>query len=101
MTDEDWSTGYARSLGVFLNGQELTELDGTGNRVVDDSFFLLFNASDQPLSFRLPDREWGRRWTSELDTAGAPDGTPSEAAFTAGGKVPLDGRSVVLLRKTA
>ena len=99
MTDDDW-TGSARALAVFLNGQGLTELDGQGDRVVGDSFFLLFNANHEPIGFRLPDRDWGRRWMRLLDTAGAPDGTPDEATFSAGGEVPLDGRSVVLLRKT-
>ena len=80
MTDEDWNTGYAKALAVFLNGQELTELDGQGNRVVGDSFFLLFNANHEPIAFRLPDRDWGRRWMRLLDTAGAPDGTAATTA---------------------
>jgi glycogen operon protein len=37
MSDDDWQTGFAKSLGVFLNGEGLTAPDREGNRVVDDS----------------------------------------------------------------
>jgi glycogen operon protein len=62
MTDEDWNVGYARSLAVFLNGQGIPDPDLRGQRVTDDSFFLLFNASEEPIEFCLPDRDWGASW---------------------------------------
>src|SRR6202012_4688234 len=43
MTDNDWQTGYARSLTVFLNGEAITEPGPRGDTVRDDSFLLLFN----------------------------------------------------------
>ncbi len=69
MTDKDWRVGYAKSLGVFLNGQAIPDPDDLGRPVADDSFYLLFNAWDQPLGFTLPAPRWGRAWTVVLDTA--------------------------------
>ncbi|HEU4521236.1 MAG TPA: glycogen debranching protein GlgX, partial [Thermoanaerobaculia bacterium] len=43
MTDADWQSGFARSVGVFLNGRAIPTPDGRGEPIVDDSFYLLFN----------------------------------------------------------
>ncbi|MDQ1439779.1 MAG: isoamylase, partial [Acidimicrobiaceae bacterium] len=93
MGDTDWDTGYARSLGVFFNGQALPDVDRHGQPVRDDSFYLLFNAWDQPLDFVLPAAMGSRSWDVALDTGGPPSGD----SYTAGDKVPLKGRHLVLL----
>ena len=69
MTDEDWDAGFAKSLTVFLNGQAISEPDRRGGRIADDSFLLLFNASEHDLVFAIPPRRYGQRWTTVLDTA--------------------------------
>lgn len=69
MTDEDWDTGYARSVGVFLNGRGIPDRDELGNRVIDDSFLLLINAHHEPVTFTLPTADYGETWTTVLDTA--------------------------------
>ncbi|HEY4028582.1 MAG TPA: glycogen debranching protein GlgX [Candidatus Dormibacteraeota bacterium] len=94
MTADDWSNGYARSLGVFLNGEEISAPDPRGRRPRDDSFFVLFNAYDQSLRFTLPRGPYGRRWMRILDTA-----DPLPRFYRAGGQVPVAGRSLALLRK--
>jgi isoamylase len=65
--------------------------------VVDDSFYLLFNAHDETLPFRLPKRpEWGESWVRVLDTA---EGFPQEGeTVSAGSEVRVEARSLVLLR---
>ena len=35
MSDEDWGAGFAKSLGVFLNGDEIPSVDAAGRRVLD------------------------------------------------------------------
>ena len=60
MTDADWQTGYAKSMGVFLNGDAITEPDPRGQPVRDDSFLLLFSADGQPARFTLPGRPTAR-----------------------------------------
>jgi glycogen operon protein len=69
MTQHDWDVGHAKSLTVFLNGRAITEPDRRGDRVHDDCFLLLFNASEQDLAFTIPSRRYGYRWTMVLDTA--------------------------------
>ena len=94
MGADDWRNGYARSLGVFLNGDEIATPDARGRRLHDDTFFLLLNAHDQGLRFTLPRGPYGRRWMRILDTA-----DPLPRFYRAGGQVPVTGRSLALLRK--
>jgi len=60
MTEEDWKMGYAKSLGIFLFGGGLNSVDQEGRPVVDDSFYILFNAHGGALDFKLPYRNTGR-----------------------------------------
>jgi glycogen operon protein len=69
MTDEDWETGFARAVGVFINGRTIPTPDAYGEKIVDDTFLVIFNASDQDLSWTIPAASWGRRWVVDLDTA--------------------------------
>ena len=50
MTQHDWNAG-ARRLGLFLNGEGITAPGPGGERVEDDSFLLLFNASAEDSAF--------------------------------------------------
>jgi isoamylase len=54
MSDEDWQTGFAKSLQIFLNGDGLASTDERGELVTDASFLLLLNAHHEPLTFRSP-----------------------------------------------
>jgi isoamylase len=96
MTKVDWEDGGARLLGMFLNGEQIAAPDVRGQRLIDDSFVLLFNAGHEDAEFTLPPARFGASWTCELRTDGAADGTthgPAEA-------VQLPSRSLVLLRRT-
>jgi isoamylase len=73
MTDRDWRDGGLMSVGVFLNGQAITEPDPRGEQVRDDSFLLVFNARAEPVSFRLPGPAYAAGWEQVVDTAGRPD----------------------------
>jgi isoamylase len=54
MSDEDWQSGFAKSLQIFLNGDGLASTDERGELVTDVSFLLLLNAHHEPLTFRAP-----------------------------------------------
>jgi glycogen operon protein len=104
MSESDWREGFAKSLGVFLNGGAIQTLDVHGEPVVDDSFYVAFNAFDQPLPFRLPDgAAWGsrwRRWIAVLDTETGEvhaDGGGQELA--SGEELLLAGRSLRVFRR--
>ena len=97
MSEEHWGEGYAKSLGVFLNGEGIGSFDNEGNPVTDDSFYVLLNAHDQPLAFTLPNGPWGSAWLKLLytDETLPTDGGP----FPAGTALTLTGRSLMLLRR--
>ena len=88
---------FAKSVTVFLNGDAIQEPDARGERITDDSFFLLFNAHDEPLDFTLPEGDFGDSYAVEIDTAYP---MPVEdRTVKPGGHVTLEGRSVVVLRR--
>ena len=69
MTEEDWDSGFGKSVAVFLNGQGIPGLDQRGQRVTGDSFVVCFNAHHEPIQFTLPPREFGAQWQVVIDTA--------------------------------
>jgi glycogen operon protein len=96
MTQKDWQRHDARTLGVFLNGQEIPSRTPTGEEIADDSFLLLFNAHFEPVTFTLPTRRFGARWVVELATGG---GVP-EGPIHGRAEVVVQDRALVLLRRT-
>jgi isoamylase len=98
MARGDWQDGGRRTLGVFLNGDELHELTSRGEPVRDERFLLLFNAGHEPATFTLPTRRFGRRWALELSTADPHATNSSHAART---PVTLESHSLLVLRRRA
>ncbi|OBI89797.1 glycogen debranching protein GlgX [Mycobacterium asiaticum] len=98
MTEQDWDNDFGKSIAVFLNGQALPEPNRRGERIVDDSFLLCFNAHDQEVTFVMPHGDYAQQWTVELDTT-SPTGA-AERVVKDGEEVALAGRSVLILRKT-
>jgi isoamylase len=102
MTDADWQAGFAKSLGVFLNGDAIPTPNERGERVVDDSFYIMFNAHHEALDFKLPPKAFGARWTQVLDTFESADELSEERLgreVNAGGRVRVHAWSLVLLRR--
>jgi glycogen operon protein len=94
MSDEDWQTGFAKSLTVFLNGDGLRDLDEDGKRIRDASFLVLFNAYHESLEFTLPTASFGDTWVPVIDTA-APN--RENARLAAASTVTVNGRSILVL----
>ncbi|HEY2831710.1 MAG TPA: glycogen debranching protein GlgX [Sporichthyaceae bacterium] len=97
MSEQDWSAGFNKSVAVFLNGAAITEPNIRGERIVDDSFYLLLNGHEGPLDFVLPAEEYGRNWAVVLDTA-KPEVT-GRATLAASEKVGMLDRSLLVLRR--
>ena len=95
MTDEDWDSGFAKSLGVWLDGDAITETDARGEPIGGESFLLVFNAHHEPLDFEMPDA--GGRWLRVLDTA---DAFNEGDAFAAAEPAPIAARSIAVFRRT-
>ncbi|MBI4294229.1 MAG: glycogen debranching protein GlgX [Betaproteobacteria bacterium] len=95
MSDDEWNQHFARSLGVYLAGEALTETDERGRPVRDRNVLVLFNAHHEPISFVLPDLD-GVQWHGFLDTA-FEHGFSATGVLKPGGEYPLQGRSLALL----
>jgi glycogen operon protein len=98
MTKRDWNE--QRTVGMFLNGQEIAAPGPQGERVEDDSFLLLFNAHHEDVTFTLPTRRFGATWSLVLTTA---DPSVDEGLLVAPARtgVPIIARSVMLLKRIA
>lgn len=83
MTDEDWNDPHNKCLTMFLNGSAIPEPNLRGERIIDDSALVMFNASGNPVDFTLPSAEHGTEWKVELGTGDTIDiGDQLEAGQT-------------------
>ncbi len=98
MAEEQWGEGFAKALGVFLNGEGIDSPDIRGERVVDQSFYVLFNAHYEPLPFVLPKGDWGKEWIVVLDT-NKPLPEEEEQRYKPGDEIPVESRAVKVLRR--
>ncbi|MDQ4065078.1 MAG: glycogen debranching enzyme, partial [Actinomycetota bacterium] len=98
MTEEQWNQGFARTIGVFLDGEQSAQRGPRGERITDDSFLLLFNAHDGAIGFTLPSPQWGDEWALAIDT-NEPLVEEGSKVFKAGEEVAVEGRAVVVLKR--
>ncbi len=96
MTEEDWESGFGRSIAVYLNGGGIPSTDARGERVTDDSFYLCFSAHDEPIEFTVPGPEYAQSWQVEIDTMEPPkdDGV----SVAPGAVISVGPRALVVLR---
>ncbi len=96
MEEHNWNEDFAKSLGVFLNGMGLHKIGTKGEKIVDYSFYVIFNAYHEELEYRLPGAEYAENWIKVLNTAAGWKET--EEIFEASSSITVAGRSVVVLR---
>jgi glycogen operon protein len=96
MTEEHWNNDFAKSLGIYLNGRGLHSLGPKEEPIVDDSFYVIFNAHHDPLTFSLPEEKYGNEWKKVLDTG---EGVVGDGkSFGPKETLTVEGRSVILLQ---
>jgi glycogen operon protein len=101
MKDDDWDTPFARAIGVLLVGSAIASPDPRGLEVVDDDFYVAFNADPGPVELTVPAYGEGP-WQVEVDTASElPEDEVDDRTFKAGDRVTLAGRSSLVLRRPA
>jgi isoamylase len=101
MSDEDWESGHAKSVGVFVNGDAIQATDPYGGRITDDTFMVIFNASELDLDWKLPANGWAPRWIVDVDSNDPLAGTSERPSryVEPGGTIPVVSRSLMVLRK--
>ncbi len=98
MNEEHWNSGFAKSLGIFLHGLGIHHVGPTGEKVTDDSFYVIFNADHQPLDYKLPSENFGSDWVKVLDTSEME--TKEGKKFNPNEVITVNGRSIVLFQNS-
>lgn len=99
MTTENWKEGFAKSLAIYLDGHGIHSKDYTGEPIIDDSFFLVFNAHNEPVEYKLPTKVFGDNWKKILDTNTNFVDEESGEVYKANSKIKAEGFSVMLFKQ--
>jgi isoamylase len=67
-----------------------------GEEIMDDSFYIIFNAAHHPLKYKLPAEEFGTTWIQMIDTNTGSIEEPTNI-YKAGEEIEVADRSVVVL----
>jgi len=97
MQSENWQQDFAKSLAVFLNGRALRAVTEKGEPILDDSFYVIFNAAHHGLEYRLPGEAYGATWIRMLDT-GTGQAEVETEIVRAGEVISIADRSIVVLK---
>ncbi len=95
LSDDHWNHDFARSVAVFINGRALRTRNEVGEAVIDDGFYVIFNAHWEPVEYRLPDGMYAENWTKIVDTTDSV--VEDEETYEAGSSITVQGRSIVVL----
>lgn len=97
MTDENWNHDFAKSLAVFMNGKAINAHTYEYEPIMDDNFYIIFNAHFDPLKFVFPGAEYGEQWVKIIDTAHV-DEMDKNLTYKSGTDITVEGRSVIVLQ---
>jgi len=95
MAGDDWGNDFGRAVALFVNGEGIRERGQYGQRHVDTSFLLFFNAHDAPIEFVTPPAEYGEKWEKVIETAEPSPDRP--AVVEAGSAILVPDRSLIVL----
>jgi len=85
-------------VALFVNGEGIRERGQYGQRHVDSSFLLFFNAHDAAIEFHTPPAEYGEKWEKVIETA---EPSPDSPMFVeAGSAIVVPDRSLIVLDRT-
>ncbi len=94
MNDDEWGTGFVRTLGMLLSGDTIDVYDEYGELIHDDTFLLLCNAFHDPVNFVLPGTQ-DVRWELIIDTEDEEGFLKEQVVCAAGDDFELGGRSLL------
>jgi glycogen operon protein len=91
MAEEQWSSGWTRSVAVRLEGGALNDRSADGEPIIDSDLLILFNAHSEPVRFTIPAGLSEGTWHCEIATVDLPAGE-----LPPGAQVELPSRSMAL-----
>jgi len=99
MDAASWGQPTVQPMGVFLNGEGITEPGLRGEDISDDSFLLMLNPSHEDAMMALPDAVAGEVWEVVLDTGADPVSSRRKGrGGSSGARRKVNARSIVVLR---
>jgi glycogen operon protein len=97
MTAENWNHDFAKSLAIFMNGNGLNMHTNDFQPIKDESFYLLFNAHSDEITFKFPPHKYGSSWLKIIDTYF--EENDRQETYTAGSDITVQGHSLVVLQQ--
>ena len=70
MAPADWNDPNARSLSLYLDGDDDPDPAPDGTPLTDDDFLFIVNGWWEPLDFVIPSTRPGQGWYVEIETFG-------------------------------
>ena len=87
-------------MGVYLDGKSLRNVGRTGEMLLDDNFFIVFNAHHETLEYRVPFEKYGKNWMLVIDTARGYISEEGKNVFDSKNEnVLVSSRSIVVLKQ--
>lgn len=99
MTDDNWRQDFAKCLAIYLDGHGIHSLDYDRSRILDDSFYAIFNAHSETVEYKLPTRRYGSHWIKILDTSKNFVSEEGGETYKPGSKIKAESFSVILLKQ--
>jgi glycogen operon protein len=82
-----------------MNGKGIHTPGPKGELIIDDSFYVIFNAYHESLNYHLPSKKYGTKWTKILDTSKSTFKEEYECSTcNADEEITVEGRSIVILK---
>jgi glycogen operon protein len=98
VTEEQWMDGSSKEIAVFINGEEIPARGKRGERLMDDSFLLLFNAHHEAVEFMIPVGLRDRPWVVVIDTT-KPHFIDQGPTFKGHTSITVEERSLMVLQR--
>ena len=95
--ETQWSLGFAKAITLFLNGQEIPLQGKQGERIIDSSFLLFFNAHYEAIEFFIPGKFSHEEWITVIDTT-KPHLLESGNRYQGNVAVQVEARALVVLQ---
>jgi isoamylase len=99
MTEDEWTAGWVRCLGLRLSGRTLQDVDRYGEPIRDDTFLFCLNPHHEHIQFYIPPCTVGCKWEVIMDTRDA--ACTESRTISAGEAYDMLEHSAVLFREAA
>ena len=98
MKGYNWESDFARSVGIYFHGEGIQSKGPMGEDILDNHFFIIFNAHYEGLNYKLPKEDYAKKWRKVLDTASGEISKNDLSLHDASETLVVEGRSILVLK---